>query len=92
MLKGAATVIYYGSHGFVNSTGNPWMATAGSGDVLSGVIASLIGQKLSLIRAATLGVYVHGEAGDRAHKSSGGPIIASDIISHLSHAIGAVHD
>lgn len=83
VLKGASSIVYGEPGGFINLTGNPFMATAGSGDVLSGIIASLIGQGIPGLEAAKLGVFVHGLAGDRAHGLAGGPIVASDIISSL---------
>jgi NAD(P)H-hydrate epimerase len=87
VLKGAGTVVTDGERVFVNDTGNPGMATAGSGDVLTGVIAALIGQRLSTFDAAVLGVHVHGVAGDAAAKSVGQVgMIATDIIDHLGHA------
>ena len=87
VLKGAGTVVTDGERVFVNDTGNPGMATAGSGDVLTGVIAGLAGQGLSLLDAAVLGVHVHGVAGDAAAKMMGQiGMIATDIIDHLGHA------
>ena len=71
-----------------NTTGGPGMATAGSGDVLTGVIASLAGQKISLFEAAACGVYIHGRAGDMATEEKGEyGMIASDIITYLPYAI-----
>ncbi|QGQ98659.1 NAD(P)H-hydrate dehydratase [Paenibacillus psychroresistens] len=70
---------------YVNTTGNPGMATAGAGDVLAGVLGSLLAQKLTAEQAACLGVYKHGAAGDRAaaKRHSAGSLIASDIIEAL---------
>jgi NAD(P)H-hydrate epimerase len=70
---------------YVNTTGNPGMATAGAGDVLAGMIGSLLAQNLNADQAACLGVYLHGAAGDRAaaKRHSAGSIIASDIIEEL---------
>jgi len=87
VLKGASSVIYKGKQGFVNLTGNPFMATAGSGDVLSGMIAGFVAQGKSLIEAAACGVFYHGLAGDQAHQKSRGPIIAGDIIAAIPGAL-----
>jgi NAD(P)H-hydrate epimerase len=85
VLKGAGTVVADGTRVYVNTTGNPGMATAGSGDVLTGIIASLYGQKIEAFDAAILGVYVHGLAGDIAAKKRGEiSLIATDIIEALS--------
>ncbi len=71
-----------------NTTGNPGMATAGSGDVLTGVVASLAGQKLELFRAAACGVYIHGRAGDIAAEEKGEyGLIARDIIQCVPYAM-----
>ena len=87
VLKGAGTVVTDGQKVYVNKTGNPGMATAGSGDVLTGVITALMGQGLSNFDAAVLGVYVHGLAGDIAAKKLGQvSLIATDIIDSLSDA------
>lgn len=70
-----------------NASGNPGMATGGSGDVLTGIIAALIAQNLNPAIAARLGVYLHGLAGDLAlSKSDGRNIIARDLISNLQTA------
>ena len=70
---------------YVNTTGNPGMATAGAGDVLAGVLGSLLAQKLTAEQAASLGVFLHGAAGDRAaaKRHSAGSLIASDIVEAL---------
>ena len=87
VLKGAGTVVTDGQKVYVNKTGNPGMATAGSGDVLTGVITALIGQGLTNFDAAVLGVYIHGLAGDIAAKKTGQiSLIATDIIQTLGDA------
>lgn len=69
---------------YLNLTGNDGMATAGSGDVLTGIIGGLLAQGLSAKKAASLGVYLHGNAGDKAaHVKSNYGMIASDIIEYL---------
>lgn len=84
VLKGAGTVVTDGTGVYVNTTGNPGMATAGSGDVLTGIIAALAGQGVSLFDAAVLGVYVHGFAGDVASAIHGQiSMIATDMIDSL---------
>ena len=72
---------------FINSTGNPGMATAGTGDVLTGMIASLTGQNLPPLEASILGVYLHGLAGDIAAERTGEhSLIAGDIIEGIPDA------
>ncbi|MEN6337631.1 MAG: NAD(P)H-hydrate dehydratase [Phycisphaerales bacterium] len=86
-LKGAGTVVTDGHKIYVNTTGNPGMATAGSGDVLTGITTSLWGQGLSRLDATILGVYVHGLAGDIASNRLGQiSLIATDIIDALPEA------
>ncbi|MDA1051370.1 MAG: NAD(P)H-hydrate dehydratase [Planctomycetota bacterium] len=87
LLKGHKTVITDGRRSVHNTTGNPGMATGGSGDVLTGVIAALLGQRLAPFDAARLGAYVHGLAGDLAAATFGETsMIASDIVAHLPAA------
>jgi hydroxyethylthiazole kinase-like uncharacterized protein yjeF len=64
LIKGAHTIVFFQGRGYVNDSGNPGMATAGSGDVLSGVITGLLAQGYDPLQAALLGVYLHGRAGD----------------------------
>ena len=88
VLKGAHTAVCdpEGNVTF-NTTGNPGMATAGSGDVLTGVITALLAQKLSPENAARIGVYIHGLAGDMAAIKRGNEaLIASDIVDNLGSA------
>ncbi|MHC4430855.1 MAG: ADP-dependent NAD(P)H-hydrate dehydratase, partial [Planctomycetota bacterium] len=87
VLKGTGTVVTEGERVYVNTTGNPGMATAGSGDVLTGVITALAGQGLSDFDAAVLGVYIHGLAGDIAAEKAGQvSLIATDIAQELGEA------
>jgi len=87
VLKGAGTVVTDGQKVYINKTGNPGMATAGSGDVLTGAITALIGQGLSNFDAAVLGVYIHGLAGDIAAEKTGQiSLMATDIIESLPQA------
>ena len=87
VLKGDKTIVANSRKVYVNRTGNPGMATAGTGDVLTGIIASLIGQGYDVFDASQLGVYIHGLAGDIAAKKKGEhSMIASDIIEYLPDA------
>ncbi len=92
VLKGAPTITAIRSGKiFVNSTGNAGMSTAGSGDVLAGIITSLIGQGNSLTDAAVNSVFVHGKAGDiSAAKIGMHGMIAGDLIKNLPHAITSI--
>jgi NAD(P)H-hydrate epimerase len=87
LLKGAATLVTDGARVYRNGTGNPGMATGGSGDVLTGVIAALIGQGLSALDAAVLGAWVHGRAGDLGAAALGQTALtATDLLDHLPAA------
>ena len=87
VLKGAGTVVTDGQKVYINKTGNAGMATAGSGDVLTGVITALIGQGLSNLDAAVLGVYIPGLAGDIAAEKTGQvSLMTTDIIESLPEA------
>ncbi|MDP4188283.1 MAG: NAD(P)H-hydrate dehydratase [Bacteroidota bacterium] len=93
VLKGANTIIACpDGRCFINSTGNPGMATAGSGDTLTGIILSLLAQGYASWQAAVIGVYIHGLAGDLAAQAVGQEaMIASDIINHLGKAFIYLH-
>ncbi|MCB0651151.1 MAG: NAD(P)H-hydrate dehydratase [Saprospiraceae bacterium] len=88
ILKGAHTCIASpDGNCYFNSTGNPGMATAGSGDVLSGMITSLLAQGYDPLQASILGVYLHGLAGDLASQQHGmKSMIAGDIIEYIGKA------
>lgn len=87
VLKGSGTVVTDGRRLFVNSTGNPGMATGGSGDVLTGLIAALLAQGLEPFAAAQLGVYLHGLAGDLARdRLCETSLIATDLLQDLPAA------
>ncbi len=93
VLKGAYTSISFPDGScYFNSTGNTGMATAGSGDVLTGIILSLLGQGYHPEKAALLGVYLHGLAGDLAtEKESQESVIATDIIENIGQAYRILH-
>jgi len=87
VLKGHGTIVTDGLRVYQNTTGNPGMATAGSGDVLAGAIAALVGQRLPPFDAAQLAVHVHGLAGDLAKDELGEVgLIASDLLQYLPRA------
>ncbi|ADB18500.1 carbohydrate kinase, YjeF related protein [Pirellula staleyi DSM 6068] len=88
LVKGEGTAITDGQTTALNTTGNPGMATGGSGDALTGIIAALVGQKLSPLEAAILGAHLHGLAGDLAAAELGEiSLIASDLPRFLPRAI-----
>jgi hydroxyethylthiazole kinase-like uncharacterized protein yjeF len=87
VLKGAPTVIVQNEIIYENTTGNQALATAGSGDVLTGIITSLVAQSYTPLDAAILGVYLHGLTADiAAPKMSYQAFIASDIIENIGNA------
>jgi len=87
VVKGAPTLIIYKDVVYENTTGNQALATAGSGDVLTGIISGLVAQKYEALNAAILGVYLHGLTADLALPTTGyQSFIASDIIKNLGKA------
>lgn len=88
VLKGANTIITTpDGNSFINTTGNPGMATGGTGDVLTGLIVSLIAQGYTALDASLIAVYLHGLAGDIFIKTSGmEALIASDLIDNIGEA------
>jgi NAD(P)H-hydrate epimerase len=87
LLKGAGTLVADETRLFRNSTGNPGMATGGTGDVLTGVVAALIAQGLAGFEAAALGAFVHGRAGDLAARELGQTALtATDLLDSLPPA------
>lgn len=91
VLKGSGTVVADRSRVFVNTTGNPGMATGGAGDVLTGVIAALLGQKLPPFEAAARGALMHGLAGDLARADIGEiGMTAADLAEALPRAFQSV--
>lgn len=84
VIKGAHTITVYGDRGYVNTSGNPGMATGGSGDVLTGMITGLRAQGYSALHAAIFGVYLHGKAADIAVGETGfQALIASSILDYI---------
>lgn len=94
VLKGAYTqIVCPDGEIYFNSSGNPGMATGGSGDVLSGIITSLLGQGYDLKSASILGVYLHGLAGDiAANEISCNALTASDIVYYLGDAFKLIEN
>ena len=87
VLKGRATQVTNGQRWYVNETGNSGLATGGTGDVLTGMIAALLGQGLASLEAAILGVYLHGLAGDFGAEELGRhSLLATDLIDFIPEA------
>jgi NAD(P)H-hydrate epimerase len=88
ILKGAYTsIISPQGNVYFNPTGNPGMATGGSGDVLTGILTGLLAQGYTSLETAQLGVYLHGLAGDlAAREKSMESLIASDLVDYLPKA------
>jgi NAD(P)H-hydrate epimerase len=90
ILKGHHTLIQgEGSDIFYCALGNPGMATAGMGDILSGILGGLLAQKMPLIEAAKLGVYLHASAGDSAAEAGMRGMIASDLLPFIRSNVNA---
>jgi NAD(P)H-hydrate epimerase len=83
LLKGHDTVITDGKKVRVNRTGNPALATAGTGDVLSGIIGTYLAQAADPFQAAVAGAYIHGRTGDLVREKKGFHIVASDLIEAI---------
>ncbi|TAI48335.1 NAD(P)H-hydrate dehydratase [Flagellimonas allohymeniacidonis] len=87
VLKGANSLIVDGEKGYFNTSGNPGLATAGSGDVLTGIITGFLSQGYNSLEASIFGVYLHGLAADiKASEIGFEALIASDIIENLGKA------
>jgi NAD(P)H-hydrate epimerase len=93
LLKGAHTSVSTpDGKVYFNATGNSGMATGGSGDILTGIITSLVAQKYDPLQATLIGVYIHGLAGDFAAEKLGKEaMLPSDIVEHLSDAYHFLH-
>ncbi len=87
VIKGAHTITLHNGKGYINTTGNPGMATAGSGDVLTGMITGLIAQGYDSLRATVFAIYLHGRSGDLAVEQCGyQALTASEIIDFIGDA------
>ena len=87
VIKGAHSITVYGDKGYINTTGNPGMATAGSGDALTGIITGFLAQGYEPLQATLFAVYLHGRAGDIAVEQTGyQSLTASDIIDGIGLA------
>ncbi|AGM25238.1 bifunctional ADP-dependent NAD(P)H-hydrate dehydratase/NAD(P)H-hydrate epimerase [Spiroplasma chrysopicola] len=89
ILKGYQTIITDGDLTYINSTGNPYMATPGMGDALTGLIASLCGQGYSNLMASYLGVYLHGFCGDLVAQTKK-PVLATDVVNKIGNVIAQI--
>jgi len=88
VLKGSGTIVQTEEViPYICTAGNPGMATGGMGDVLSGVIGGLLGQKFSLADAATMGVYIHARAADLASREGERGMIATDLMPYIRQLV-----
>ncbi|MBP6682333.1 MAG: hydroxyethylthiazole kinase, partial [Halioglobus sp.] len=88
VLKGNGSLVTDGAQLLLSDYGNPGMASGGMGDVLSGVIGSLLAQHLPALEAAALGVCLHGAAADRAAGDGQRGLLASDLVPHMRALLG----
>jgi hydroxyethylthiazole kinase-like uncharacterized protein yjeF len=90
LLKGEATVVADpDGAAFVNGTGTPWLATAGTGDVLSGIAGAVLATGLPAVEAGAVAAHLHGRTGQLAARR--GPLLAGDLVRRLPEAVGRVH-
>lgn len=93
LLKGPSTIITDGAHTYITDTGCPGMATAGSGDVLSGILSATCSYIGELKKAVCAGAYINGAAGEAAQKQNGAvSMIAGDTVSHIAEVIKNLTD
>lgn len=90
LLKGPTDIISDGEKTAINKTGNPYMTTGGTGDVLAGVCGGILAQKVTPFTAACAAAYITGKAGDIAAKSKGPGLMATDVIEKLADVVREV--
>jgi ADP-dependent NAD(P)H-hydrate dehydratase / NAD(P)H-hydrate epimerase len=93
LLKGSDTLVVEGERAAVNSTGNVALATAGTGDVLSGVIGALLSRGMDPYEASRAGAWAHGRAAELWLEKTGWPaesMVATDLVDHLPPAFGEI--
>ncbi len=91
LLKGPASIVSDGARARINTTGNPALATAGSGDVLAGIIASLASRGLGSLDAASLGAWLHGRAADLCVAETGSGVMkATDIVAFIRKTVAEI--
>ena len=88
VLKGAGSIVCDGRKAYICNLGNPGMATAGMGDLLSGIIATFLAQGYSLLDSAQMGVWLHAKAGDMASTKGERGLIATDLLTHIRRLLG----
>lgn len=91
VLKGAGTIIAGKGQVFINPTGNPGLATAGTGDILAGMIGGLLAQGYGPVDAASAGAYIHGMAGDAVKELNGeAGMVATDLLAHIPKLLNSL--